>query len=116
MGGIYEWWYFENKILENLMRGRENFQFWVYIQLFIIKGMKMKNLHEIIDCLIELSAKQEAKPLRNQLDVIIEDLVYLELGKKDARSFQDLSPEEIEEIMLFEELMKGLMRNKLAMA
>jgi hypothetical protein len=27
-----------------------------------------------------------------------------------------LSPEEIEEIMLFEELMKGLMRNKLAMA
>jgi hypothetical protein len=50
------------------------------------------------------------------LDVIIEDLVYLELGKKDGRNFKDLSPEEIEEIMLFEELMKGLMRNKLAMA
>ena len=76
----------------------------------------MKNLHEIIDCLIELSAKHEAKPLRKELDVIIEDLVYLELGKKDGRNFKDLSPEEIEEIMLFEELMKGLMRNKLAMA
>ena len=78
--------------------------------------MKMKNLHEIIDSLIELSAKHEAKPIREQLDIIIEDLVYLELGKKDGRSFKDVSPEEIEEIMLFEELMKGLMRNKLAMA
>lgn len=78
--------------------------------------MKMKNLHEIIDSLIELSSTEEAKPLRQQLDVIIEDLVYLELGKKDGRNFKDLSPEEIEEIMLFEELMKGLMRNKLAMA
>ena len=76
----------------------------------------MKNLHEIIDSLIELSAKHEAKPIREQLDIIIEDLVYLELGKKDARNFKDLSPEEIEEIMLFEELMKGLMGNKLAMA
>ena len=78
--------------------------------------MKMKNLHEIIDCLIELSAKHEAKPMRQELDIIIEDLVYLELGKKDAREFKDLSPEEIEEIALFEELMKGLMKNKLAMA
>ena len=78
--------------------------------------MKMKSLHEIIDSLIELSATEEAKPLRQQLDIIIEDLVYLELGKKEGRSFKDLSPEEIEEIMLFEELMKGLMRNKLAMA
>ena len=76
----------------------------------------MKNLHEIIDSLIELSSTEEAKPLRQDLDVIIEDLVYLELGKKDGRNFKDLSPEEIEEIMLFEELMKGLMRNKLAMA
>ena len=98
------------------MRVRENFQFWVYIQLFIIKGMKMKNLHEIIDSLIELSSTEEAKPLRQQLDVIIDDLVYLELGIKNGRNFKDLSPEEIEEIMLFEELMKGLMRNKLAMA
>ena len=98
------------------MRVRENFQFWVYIQLFIIKGMKMKNLHEIIDSLIELSSTEEAKPLREQLDIIIEDLVYLELGKKDGRIFKDSSPEEIEEIMLFDELMKGLMRNKLAMA
>ena len=78
--------------------------------------MKMKNLHEIIDSLIELSSTEEAKPLREQLDIIIEDLVYLELGKNDGLSFKDLSPEEIEEIMLFEELMKGLMRNKLAMA
>ena len=78
--------------------------------------MKMKNLHEIIDSLIELSSTEEAKPLRQDLDIIIEDLVYLELGKKDGRSLEDLSPEEIEEIMLFEVLMKGLMRNKLAMA
>ena len=76
----------------------------------------MKNLHEIIDSLIELSSTEEAKPLRQDLDIIIEDLVYLELGKKDGRSLKDLSPEEIEEIMMFEELMKGLMRNKLAMA
>jgi hypothetical protein len=78
--------------------------------------MKMKNLHEIIDSLIELSATNKAKPMRQELDVIIEDLVYLELGKKDSREFKDLSPEEIEEIALFEELMKGLMKNKLAMA
>ena len=45
--------------------------------------MKMKNLHEIIDSLIELSSTEEAKPLRQDLDVIIEDLVYLELGKKE---------------------------------
>ena len=42
----------------------------------------MKNLHEIIDSLIELSSTEEAKPLRQDLDIIIEDLVYLELGKK----------------------------------
>ena len=76
----------------------------------------MKNLHEIIDCLIELSAKHEAKPMRQELDIIIEDLVYLELGKSNSREFKDLSPEEIEEIALFEELMRGLMKNKLAMA
>jgi len=78
--------------------------------------MKMKNLHEIIDSLIELSAKHEAKPMRQELDIIIEDLVYLELGKSNSREFKDLSPEEIEEIALFEELMRGLMKNKLAMA
>ena len=37
----------------------------------------MKNLHEIIDSLIELSSTEEAKPLRQDLDIIIEDLVYL---------------------------------------
>ena len=41
-------------------------------------------------------------------------------NKKKVKKLKDIEPElipeEIEEIMLFEELMKGLMRNKLAMA
>ena len=76
----------------------------------------MKNLHEIIDSLIELSSTEEAKPLRQQLDVIIEDLVYLELGKKDGRNFKDLSPEEIQDNDYIEILFKNILRDSIAIA
>ena len=75
---------------------------------------------KIIDKLIEISTSDElSEEARNQLDLVIEELVEFEVSQHDGMlpmDFRDLSPEEMEEIRNFEMLVRDVMNDKLAMA
>tara|TARA_B100000287_G_C20382517_1_gene682212 strand:+ start:256 stop:489 length:234 start_codon:yes stop_codon:yes gene_type:complete len=77
----------------------------------------MKNLHEIIDSLVELSASRRFDDnTLAHLDLVIDDLITLSIEQDAKINWRNLSKEEIEEIKLFEEIVKGVMQNKLALA
>ena len=75
---------------------------------------------KIIDKLIEISTSDELSEIaRNQLDLVIEDLVEFEMNKHHGIlpiDYRELSPEELEEIREFEMLVRDVMDDKLAMA
>ena len=80
---------------------------------------------KIIDKLIEISTSDElSEEARNQLDIVIEELVEFEMNRHDGMlpmdalpmDYRDLSPEEMEEIRNFEMLVRDVMDDKLAMA
>ena len=80
----------------------------------------MKNLHEIVDSLIEVSTSKDlSDKVKEQIDVIIDELVYIIMEKDKRANYdyrKDLSDEELEDIMLFETLVKGMIDNKIAIA
>lgn len=79
----------------------------------------MKELNEIVDSLIEVTTSNElSDKIKEDLDVIIDDLVYLtmEADPKKYNYKDQLSVEELEDIMLFEKLVKGMLSNKIALA
>jgi len=81
----------------------------------------MVDFGKMIDKLIEISTTQDmSQEVKLQLDDVIEELIHLEIDKNDNRvlvpDFNELSPEELEEIKLFEMFVRDVMDNKLAMA
>ena len=79
----------------------------------------MKDLHEIVDSLIEVTTSNElSDKIKEDLDMIIDELVYIVMEAKPKKYDykKDLSVEELEEIQLFERLVKGMLENKIAQA
>lgn len=79
----------------------------------------MKDLHEIVDSLIEVTTSNElSDKIKDDLDMIIDDLVYLtmETDPKKYNYKDQLSVEELEEMAMFEKLVKGMLSNKIALA
>jgi hypothetical protein len=81
----------------------------------------MVNFGKMIDKLIEISTNQDlSQESKNQLDEVIDEMITFEMEKNDGRvivpDFNDLSPEEMEEIKQFEMFVRDMMDNKLAMA
>ena len=86
----------------------------------------MADFGKMIDKLIEISTNEDmSQQVKLQLDDVIEELIHLEIEKNgnvvpdlnelDSLS-ESLSPEELEEIKLFEMFVRDVMDNKLAMA
>jgi|TARA_R110000823_G_scaffold13602_1_gene45110 hypothetical protein len=86
----------------------------------------MADFGKMIDKLIEISTNEDmSQEVKLQLDDVIEELIHLEIEKNgnvvpdlnelDSLS-ESLSPEELEEIKLFEMFVRDVMDNKLAMA
>ncbi len=79
----------------------------------------MKELNEIVDSLIEVTTSNElSDKIKDDLDMIIDDLVYLTMEAKPQTYDQKdlLSVEELEEMAMFEKLVKGMLSNKIALA
>jgi hypothetical protein len=79
----------------------------------------MVDFGKMIDKLIEISTTQDmSQEVKLQLDDVIEELIHLEIEKNGSvvPDFTDLSPEEMEEIKLFEMFVRDVMNDKLAMA
>ena len=85
----------------------------------------MINLGKIIDKLIEISTTTKMpKDCRLKLDTAIEELIHFHFefnynsdnDELNVPDFQDLSPEEMEEIRDFEMLVREVMNDNLAMA
>ena len=79
----------------------------------------MVDFGKMIDKLIEISTTQDmSEEVKLQLDDVIEELIHLEIEKNGSvvPDLNDLSPEELEEIKLFEMFVRDVMDNKLAMA
>ncbi len=79
----------------------------------------MKELNEIVDSLIEVTTSNElSDKIKDDLDMIIDDLVYLtmETDPKKYNYKDQLSVEELEEMAMFEKLVKGMLSNKIALA
>ncbi len=79
----------------------------------------MKELNEIVDSLIEVTTSNElSDKIKDDLDMIIDDLVYLtmEANPKKYNYKDQLSVEELEEMAMFEKLVKGMLSNKIALA
>ena len=86
----------------------------------------MVDFGKMIDKLIEISTTQDiSEEVQFKLDEVIEELIHLEIDKNgsvipdfnelDSLS-ESLSPEELEEIKLFELFVRDVMDDKLAMA
>ena len=74
----------------------------------------MNKLHEIIDKLIEVRVTSELSPKAgDNLDFVIESLID-EAGI--VPDYNDMTPEEIEDIKYFESVIKDMMSRRLAMA
>ena len=74
----------------------------------------MVNFGKMIDKLIEISTNQDlSEEVKFQLDEVIDEMIHVEIdnNKQIVPDFNDLSPEEMEEIKQFD-----VMNNKLAMA
>ena len=88
----------------------------------------MADFGKMIDKLIEISTNEDmSEEVKLQLDDVIEELIHLEIEKNGDRVLvpdlneldslsESLSPEELEEIKLFEMFVRDVMDNKLAMA
>jgi hypothetical protein len=79
----------------------------------------MVDFGKMIDKLIEISTTQDmSEEVKLQLDDVIEELIHLEIEKNGnvVPDLNELSPEELEEIKLFEMFVRDVMDNKLAMA
>ena len=79
----------------------------------------MADFGKMIDKLIEISTTQDmSQEVQFKLDEVIEELIHLEIDKNGSviPDFNDLSPEELEEIKLFELFVRDVMDDKLAMA
>ena len=79
----------------------------------------MVDFGKMIDKLIEISTTQDmSEEVKFKLDDVIDELINLEIDKNGSvvPDFNDLSPEEMEEIKLFELFVRDVMDDKLAMA
>ena len=81
----------------------------------------MVDFGKMIDKLIEISTNVDiSQEVQFKLDEVIDELIHLEIDKNDNRvlvpDFNDLSPEEMEEIKQFEMFVRDAMNNELAMA
>jgi hypothetical protein len=79
----------------------------------------MADFGKMIDKLIEISTNEDiSEEVKLQLDDVIEELIHLEIEKNGnvVPDLNELSPEELEEIKLFEMFVRDVMDNKLAMA
>jgi hypothetical protein len=79
----------------------------------------MADFGKMIDKLIEISTNEDiSEEVKLQLDDVIEELIHLEIDKNGSvvPNLNELSPEELEEIKLFEMFVRDVMDNKLAMA
>ena len=79
----------------------------------------MVNFGKMIDKLIEISTNQDlSEEVKFQLDEVIDEMIHVEIdnNRKIVPDFNDLSPEEMEEIKQFEMFVRDVMNNKLAMA
>jgi len=79
----------------------------------------MADFGKMIDKLIEISTNEDmSQEVKLQLDDVIEELIHLEIEKNGSQvpDLNELSPEELEEIKLFEMFVRDVMDNKLAMA
>ena len=81
----------------------------------------MVDFGKMIDKLIEISTNEDiSEEMKCNLDDVIDELINLEIDKNGDRvlvpDFNDLSPEEMEEIKQFEMFVRDVMNDKLAMA
>ena len=79
----------------------------------------MVNFGKMIDKLIEISTNEDlSQEVKVSLDEVIDEMIHVELdnNKQIVPDFNDLSPEEMEEIKQFEMFVRDVMNNKLAMA
>ena len=79
----------------------------------------MVNFGKMIDKLIEISTNEDlSDQVKVSLDEFIDEMIHVEIdnNRKIVPDFNDLSPEEMEEIKQFEMFVRDVMNNKLAMA
>ena len=79
----------------------------------------MVNFGKMIDKLIEISTNDDlSDEVKVSLDEVIDEMIHVEIdnNKQIVPDFNDLSPEEMEEIKQFEMFVRDVMNNKLAMA
>ena len=81
----------------------------------------MVDFGKMIDKLIEISTNEDiSEEMKFKLDEVIDELIHLEIEHNGDKvlvpDFNDLSPEEMEEIKLFEMFVRDAMNNELAMA
>jgi len=74
----------------------------------------MNKLHEMIDKLIEVRVNSKLSPEANHnMDLVIEALIE---EANTVPDWNDITPEEMEEIKYFEEIIKDMIEHRLAMA
>ena len=74
----------------------------------------MNKLHEMIDKLIEVRVNSKLSPEANHnMDVVIETLIE---EANTVPDWNDMTPEEIEEMKYFETIIKDMIEQRLAMA
>ena len=79
----------------------------------------MVNFGKMIDKLIEIRTNEDlSDEVKVSLDEVIDEMIHVEIdnNRKIVPDFNDLSPEEMEEIKQFEMFVRDVMNNKLAMA
>ena len=79
----------------------------------------MTDFGKMIDKLIEISTNEDlSDEVKVSLDEVIDEMIHVEIdnNRKIVPDFNDLSPEEMEEIKQFEMFVRDVMNNKLAMA
>ena len=74
----------------------------------------MNKLHEMIDKLIEVRVNSKLSPEANHnMDLVIESLIE---EANTVPDWNDMTPEEMEEMKYFEEIIKDMIEHRLAMA
>ena len=74
----------------------------------------MNKLHEMIDKLIEIRVNSKLSPEANHnMDLVIETLIE---EANTVPDWNDMTPEEMEEMKYFEEIIKDMIEHRLAMA
>ena len=74
----------------------------------------MNKLHEMIDKLIEVRVNSKLSPEANHImDLVIETLIE---EANTVPDWNDMTPEEIEEMKYFETIIKDMIEHRLAMA